>query len=120
MRYRVFLKDTKKDGLMKYEIPREMFKQRLEDRLNFVFIDLAGDKSPVKFENIESMNYSPDFKNSFVSKYSNKNQNVVLYSLNKGDNNPAIAAGELSDLGYNFVYYYKGTADDVVLDKGLN
>lgn len=40
---------------MKYEIPREMFKQRLEDRLNFVFIDLAGDKTPVTFKDIEPM-----------------------------------------------------------------
>lgn len=105
---------------MKYEIAREMFKQRLEDRLNFVFIDLAGDKSPVKFENIESMAYSSDFKNAFSGKYPNKNQNVVLYSLNKGDNSPATAANELSDLGYNFIYYYKGSNDDLVLDKGLN
>lgn len=105
---------------MKYEIPREMFKQRLEDRLNFVFVDLAGDKSPVKFENTEAMNYSANFKTEFSGKYPNKNQNVLLYSLNKGDNNPAIAADELADLGYHFVYYYKGTADDVVLDKGLN
>lgn len=105
---------------MKYEIPREMFKQRLEDRLNFVFVDLAGDKTPVKLENIESIGYTADFKNAFSGKYPNKNQNVVLYSLNKGDNNPAVAAGELADLGYNFVYYYKGTPDDVVLDKGLN
>jgi hypothetical protein len=105
---------------MKYEIPREMFKQRLEDRLNFVFIDLAGDKTPVTFKDIEPMAYSADFKNAFAGKYPNKNQNVVLYSLNKGDNNPAVAASELADLGYNFVYYYKGSADDVVLDKGLN
>ncbi len=105
---------------MKYEIPREMFKQRLEDRLNFVFVDLAGNNTPVKFENIENMSYSADFKNTFSGKFPNKNQNVVLYSLIKGDHNPAVAAGELSDLGYNFVYYYHGSTDDVVLDKGLN
>ena len=105
---------------MKYEISREMFKQRLEDRLNFVFIDLVGDNSVVKFKDIEYSAYTHDFKNQFTAKYPNKNQNVILFSLNRGDSNPATAAHELSILGYNFVYYYKGSADDVVLDKGLN
>jgi hypothetical protein len=106
---------------MKYEIPREMFKQRLEDRLNFVMIDLvAADKSPAKFENIVHINYSSNFKNEFAAQYPNKNQNVVVYSLNKGDEAPAKAAEDLQGLGYNFVYFYNGTADDAVLDKGLN
>jgi rhodanese-related sulfurtransferase len=106
---------------MKYEIPREMFKQRLEDRLNFVMIDLvAEDKSPAKFENIVHINYSSNFKNEFAAQYPNKNQNVVVYSLNKGDEAPAQAAEDLKALGYNFVYFYNGTADDAVLDKGLN
>ena len=106
---------------MKYEIPREAFKQRLEDRLNFVFVDLLpADKSPVKYENVEHMAYGPNFKSEFSAKFSNKNQNVVLYSLQKGDDAPAKAADELAQAGYNFVYYYNGTADDVVLDKGLN
>lgn len=106
---------------MKYEIPREAFKQRLEDRLNFVFIDLLpADKTPVKFENVVHMNYSSEFKSQFASHYPNKNQNVVVYSLAKGDDAPARAAQDLSDAGYNFVYFYTGTPDDVVLDKGLN
>lgn len=106
---------------MKYEIPREMFKQRLEDRLNFVFVDLlSADRTPVKFENVEHMNYSLNFKTEFVAKYPNKAQNVVLYSLQKGDDAPSKAANELAELGYHFVYFYNGTSDDVVLDKGLN
>lgn len=106
---------------MKYEIPREAFKQRLEDRLNFVFVDLlSADRTPVKYENVEHINYSANFKSEFSSKFPNKNQNVVLYSLKKGDEAPSLAANDLADLGYNFVYYYSGTADDVVLDKGLN
>lgn len=106
---------------MKYEIPREAFKQRLEDRLNFVFVDLlSADRTPVKYANVEHINYSSDFKSEFSSKFPNKNQNVVLYSLQKGDDAPSKAASDLADLGYNFVYYYSGTADDVVLDKGLN
>jgi hypothetical protein len=106
---------------MKYEIPREMFKQRLEERLNFVLIDLVpADKTPVKFENVVHINYGANFKTEFSNQYPNKNQNVVVYSLNKGDETPAQAAEDLQTLGYNFVYFYNGTADDVVLDKGLN
>lgn len=106
---------------MKYEIPREMFKQRLEDRLNFVFVDLLPlERTPVKFENVEHINYSSQFKNEFSSKFPNKAQNVVIYSLQKGDDAPSKAAQDLADLGYHFVYFYNGTADDVVLDKGLN
>jgi hypothetical protein len=106
---------------MKYEIPREMFKQRLEDRLNFVFVDLLpADRTPVKFENVEHISYSSNFKTEFAAKYPNKAQNVVLYSLQKGDDAPGKAANDLAELGYHFVYFYNGTSDDVVLDKGLN
>ncbi|MBA2403336.1 MAG: hypothetical protein H0V66_01085 [Bdellovibrionales bacterium] len=106
---------------MKYEIPREMFKQRLEDRLNFVFVDLLpADRTPVKFNDVVHINYSSQFKNDFSSQYPNKAQNVVLFSLQKGDDAPAKAAQDLAELGYHFVYFYNGTSDDVVLDKGLN
>ena len=106
---------------MKYEIPREAFKQRLEDRMNFVFVDLLPlDTTPVKFENVVHLNYSSSFKNDFSSQYPNKNQNIVVFSLQKGDEAPAKAADDLAAAGYNFVYFYNGTPDDVVLDKGLN
>lgn len=83
---------------MEYEIPREIFKQRLEDRLNFVCVDLLpADRTPVKFESVDHLNYSSQFKKKFSAK----------------------AANDLSDLGCHFVYYYNGTADDVVLNKGL-
>lgn len=106
---------------MKYEIPREAFKQRLEDRLNFVLVDLLpSDRTPVKFENVEHINYTSQFKAEFSQKFPNKNQNVIVYSLQKGDDAPMRAANDLAELGYNFVYYYNGTPDDMVLDKGLN
>jgi hypothetical protein len=106
---------------MKYEIPREIFKQRLEDRLNFVFVDLVpAEKTPVNFENVVHINYGSQFKTEFAKQYPDKGQNILLYSLNKGDANPSKAADELADLGYHFVYFYHGSADDVVLDKGLN
>lgn len=107
---------------MKYEISREAFKQRLEGRLNFVFVDLLpADRTPVKFENVDHINYSSShFKNEFSAKYPDKNMNVIVYSLQKGDDAPSKAAQDLADAGYNFVYYYSGSPDDVVLDKGLN
>ncbi len=106
---------------MKYEIPREAFKQRLEDRLNFVFVDLlAEDKTPVKFENVVHLNYGANFKSEFATQFPSKTQNVILYSLKKGDENPAKAADDLEQLGYHFVYFYNGSAEDIVLDKGLN
>jgi hypothetical protein len=106
---------------MMYEIPREMFKQRLEDRLNFVFVDLLSEeKTPAKYKDVVHLNYGPDFKEKFAVKYPNKNQNIMLYSLKQGDESPAKAAQELAESGYHFVYYYLGSPDDVVLDKGLN
>jgi hypothetical protein len=106
---------------MKYEISRESFKQRLEDRLNFIFVDLLpSDRTPVKYENVEHINYTSQFKTDFQSKFPNKNQNIVLYSLQKGDDAPVNAANDLEELGYHFVYFYRGTSEDVVLDKGLN
>jgi hypothetical protein len=104
-----------------YEISREAFKQRLEERLNFVFVDLVpSDKSLVKFENIEHLGYGPQFKDQFLSKFPNKTQNIVLFSMNKGDNSPEQAAQDLAEAGYNFVYFYKGSPEDSILDKGLN
>jgi hypothetical protein len=90
---------------MKYEIPREAFKQRLENRLNFVLVDLLPvEKTPVRFENVVNMSYSSNFKSDFSSKYPDKKQNIILYSLEKNDQTPAKAASELEELGYHFVY----------------
>lgn len=103
---------------MNYEISREAFKQRLMSRLNFVFIDLLpADRTPAKFENVVNINYGAEFKNQFGSQFPNKNQNVVLYSLQKGDDAPAKAAKDLKDAGYNFVYFYSGTPEDTILNQ---
>jgi hypothetical protein len=106
---------------MKYEIPREVFKQRLEERMNFIFVDLQPvDESSAKFENVININYNLEFKNNFSTQYPNKNQNIIIFSLQKGDENPLMAANDLAELGYHFVYFYHGTSDDAILDKGLN
>ncbi|MFP5457943.1 MAG: hypothetical protein ACLGG7_04360 [Bacteriovoracia bacterium] len=104
---------------MKYEIPREVFKQRLEDKLNFALVDVHS-QVVVAFEGSTHMPYGPNFVSSFETKYPAKNQNVLLYSLNSSDESPAKAADELAQAGYQFVYFYRGSDKDIVLDKGLN
>jgi len=50
---------------MKYEIPREMFKQRLENRLNFVVVDVRGG---APFENVVPLPYSETSSSSVCRK----------------------------------------------------
>ncbi len=102
---------------MKYEIPREMFKQRLENRLNFVVVDVRGG---APFENVVPLPYSDGFAGAFGGQFPKKEQNVIVFSLQEGDEAPQKAADALSAAGYQFVYYYRGGPGDVVLDKGLN
>lgn len=107
---------------MKYEIPREMFKQRLTDKHTFAIIDVqdAGRAGKVKFEGVVNIPFGSDFAKTFAAQYPKKDQNVILYSLTSGDEAPQQAAEALENAGYNFVYYYRGSTNDVVLDKGLN
>lgn len=102
---------------MKYEIPREMFKQRLEHRHNFVMVDVRGG---APFENIVGLPYNDGFLGSFSGQFPQKGQNVILFSLKEGDEAPQKAADALSAAGYQYVYWYRGGPGDVVLDKGLN
>lgn len=106
---------------MKYEISREMFKQRLEDKHNFALVDVQESaRSTVKFEGTVSIPASGDFVKNFAGQFAQKEQNVILYSLIPGDDSPGRAADLLEAAGYQFVYFYRGTPQDVVLDKGLN
>jgi len=107
---------------MKYEIPREIFKQRLNDKLNFVMIDVQDPAraGKLKFEGTSNLPFTPDFAKAFAAQFPEKTQNVILFSLTLGDDKPSLAADALENAGYNFVYYYRGSDADVVLDKGLN
>jgi hypothetical protein len=105
--------------MMKYEIGRETFKQRLEDRLNFALVNVHS-KTVVEFKDAVHMPYSSDFASKFSAQYPEKSQNVILYSLDSSDQSPKTAAEELSGAGYQFVYFYSGSDKDIVLDKGLN
>ncbi len=104
---------------MKYEISREVFKQRLGEKLNFAFIDVQS-AVVVPFEGTVHMPYSGDFVAKFSAQYPTKSQNVIVYALNPADESPVKAADELASAGYQFVYFYRGSAKDLVLDKGLN
>ena len=107
---------------MMYEIAREIFKQRVGKKHNFAIMDLSseGDFGKNELKGSENLPYSDSFLSQFKGKYPDKNQNVLLYSLVEGDNNPIDAAKALQDDGYNFVYFYRGNPEDVILDKGLN
>jgi hypothetical protein len=106
---------------MKYEISREMFKQRLGDRHTFALVDVQEPaRSTVKFEGTVNIPASGDFVKAFSAQYASMGQNVILYSLTPGDDAPARAADLLEAAGYQFVYFYRGTPADMILDKGLN
>lgn len=104
---------------MKYEIPREVFKQRLNDKLNFAMVDVQA-KVVVAFEGTQHIPFGSDFVSKFSAKYPTKSQNVIVYALDKEDETPVKAADELAAAGYQFVYFYRGSDKDLVLDKGLN
>jgi len=107
---------------MMYEIPKEAFKQRLENKLNFALIDINEnrEKEQTVLDGVEFMNFSENFSAIISSKYPDKAKNILIFSLSKGDERPKMAAQKLSDDGYHFVYYYRGEPTDVVLDKGIN
>ncbi len=104
---------------MKYEIGREAFKQRLEERLNFALVNIQP-KALVSYENSVHVPYGSDFVAKFSSQFPNKSQNIIVYTTTENDNSVQMAADELESSGYHFVYYYRGSDNDVLLDKGLN
>ena len=107
---------------MKYEIPREVFKQRLTDKQTFAIVDVqdASRAGKLQFEGTVNIPYDSNFSSAFANQFPQKQQNVILFSLTKGDEAPSQAAESLHSAGYHFVYYYCGTEMDLVLDKGLN
>jgi hypothetical protein len=104
---------------MKYEIGREVFKQRLEERLNFSFVDVQA-QPQVHYQDVHHLPFGSEFSQKFSTQFPNKTGNYVLYTMDQNDQSAARAADELVKLGYQFVYYYRGSQGDVVLDKGLN
>jgi hypothetical protein len=105
-----------------YEISREVFKQRLEKKLNFAFIDVNSEakQSNLVLEGTEQLSLDSSFVQNLSNKYPDKSKNILVFSLKKSDTTPKQAAEQLAAAGYQFVYYYVGSEQDLVLDKGLN
>lgn len=109
---------------MMYEISREIFKQRLLDRLNFHFINISSKED---FEKVDlkketnNISYGANFADELQKQVSEKDSNIILYSFNPEDQSSLTKAAEdAKSSGFNFVYYYQGTKEDNILDKGLN
>ncbi|MCB9091284.1 MAG: hypothetical protein H6621_10410 [Halobacteriovoraceae bacterium] len=108
---------------MMYEISKEVFKQRLDKskRLNFKIIDISQSPSH-DLKDIENIAYTEgQFASSVESAVGgDKDVNIIVFTLEKGNSVPAKAAEDLSNAGFSFVYYYRGEPEDAILDKGLN
>ncbi|MDA8793917.1 hypothetical protein N9N67_11770 [Bacteriovoracaceae bacterium] len=109
---------------MMYEISREIFKQRLLDRLNFHLINISSkdnfDKVELKKET-GHISYGANFVDELQKQVSDKDSNIILFSFNPEDNASLTSAANDAKLsGFNFVYYYQGSKEDNILDKGLN
>jgi hypothetical protein len=103
---------------MMYEISREVFKQRLEEKGSFCFLNVG--KQQQTYEGTQLCPFSSEFKNKVAQIVPQKTTNVVCFTLQPGDESAQQAAQEMKVLGYHFVYFYQGSAQDIVLDKGLN
>ena len=105
---------------MMYEISKEIFKQRLCDKLNFALVEVSDQNNSSELKDTKHLKFDGNFTSQFKSMYPNLSQNIVLFSLKANDESPANAAKNLADSGYHYVYYYSGTSEDLLLDKGLN
>ncbi|MDH4468296.1 MAG: hypothetical protein QE271_09570 [Bacteriovoracaceae bacterium] len=107
---------------MLYEISKESFKQRLEDRLNFKMVDVT-DYSKSSHEKFKDVLPIP-FTNNFVSEVKGKGigplNNLIIFSLDKHSKDAKKAADALKAEGFQFIYYYIGSVEDLILEKGLN
>lgn len=104
---------------MFYEIPREIFKQKLLDRTNVQIIQI-GDQQGHDYKDIDQIK-SPFDADAFLGKYPNKALTYVFFGFDQSAMDAKKAAESLSLKGYPFVFFYQGAmAKDRVLDKGIN
>ena len=105
-----------------YEISKESFKQRLEDRLNFQFVDVTDTvKNPMEgFKDVNRIPFNGQFLSEIKSKNITAQTNMIIFSLDKHSKDAKKAAELLKAEGYHFVYYFIGNPEDVILEKGLN
>lgn len=106
-----------------YEISKEVFKQRLEDRLNFQLIDATDySKSPAtqSFKDVLTIPFNAQFSENLKSKGILPQTNIIVFCLDKHSKDAKKAAELLHGQGFHYTYYYQGNLDDFVLEKGIN
>lgn len=107
---------------MVYEIPREIFKQKLFDRTNLCLLQVVTStgQHEVPYKDIATVQASINL-DQFVKDYSNKSVTYIFYGFDQTSNEAKKLAETISAAGYPFVFYYLGNlANDKVLDKGIN
>ena len=110
---------------MFYEISQEIFKQKLEKQLNFYIIYVGSNAvfGQINLKKIEFISYQQEFLETFVFRFPNKIQNIILFSFEPlliTQNDWSDLMKKIKELGYQFIYYYRGHLSDNILDKGLN
>ncbi len=112
-------KKTQRGKKLNYEISREIFAQRLKTPLNFTFIGLNSKKLCFgkKLSSVEHLSYDPEnFFSDFQHLKIGPTENVVIFSLKRGDRDPQLASKTLRELGYRWVYYFRGRPSDARLE----
>jgi hypothetical protein len=107
---------------MSYEIPREIFKQKLLDRTNLCLIQVSSSNSnqEVPYKDIKTVE-SPINMDEFQKNYANKSMTYIVYGFDQFSAEAKKIADTIYSHGYPFVYFYQGNlSQDKVLDKGIN
>jgi hypothetical protein len=106
-----------------YEISRESFKQRLEDRNTFIFIHVCSEEKDFSlntFKDSKNLLWNKDFSLQLENISKDKKTNLLFYTLTENHDESRKAAELAAASGHEFVYFYLGTPSDKLLDQGLN
>jgi len=82
---------------MMYEISKEAFKQRIENPLNFAFVNTSESIEGIEATEVSSLK---------------KDQNILIFSLDSSNQEPSKLAQKLDSEGFQFVYFYEGSIED--------
>lgn len=107
---------------MSYEIPREIFKQKLLDRTNLCLLQIVDSNSnqEVPYKDTKTLQFPVNVED-FDKNFSNKSVTYIIYGFDQFSAEAKKAAETIHSHGYPFVYYYQGNLNqDKVLDKGIN
>lgn len=107
---------------MVYEIPREVFKQKLLNRSNVCILQVtsSGSQPEAPYKEVKMLQL-PIQIDDFCKSYTNKQMTYLIYGFDQISAEAKSAADAVYAAGYPFVFYYKGNfAEDKVLDKGIN